>query len=70
MRRPPLKDRVNSDEEQCSLCWMRIESELWGTEVAPLAIGPVVEVITSDPVDIAQVAATVRSLLTNEPDLT
>ena len=46
---------------------LRIESELWGSEVAPLDVGPLVEVDTSGPVDTAQVAASVRSLLTDEP---
>ena len=45
---------------------LRIEAELWGSEVAPLGVGPLIEVNTSEPVDIAQVAASVRSLLTDE----
>ena len=45
---------------------LRIEAELWGSEVAPLGVGPLVQVNTGEPVDTAQVAASVRSLLADE----
>ena len=41
----------------------RSEEELWGSEVAALGVGPLVEVDTSGPVDIARAAAAVRSAL-------
>ena len=41
----------------------REESELWGSEVAPLGLGPLLEVDTSAAVDVAEVAAAVRSML-------
>ena len=41
----------------------RTETELWGVEVAPLGVGPLVEVTTTDPVDIAHVATMVRHAL-------
>ena len=41
----------------------RTETELWGVEVAPLGVGPLVEVTTIDPVDTAQVATMVRNAL-------
>lgn len=42
---------------------LRGEAELWGEEVAPLGVGPLLEVDTSGPIDVAGVAAAVRSLL-------
>ena len=42
---------------------LRTEEELWGAEVAPLGVGPLVEVDTTVPVDIAHVAEAVRSAL-------
>ena len=42
---------------------LRSEEELWGQDVAPLGIGPLVEVDTSGPVDLALLADEVRSLL-------
>ncbi|TGN62707.1 hypothetical protein EXE59_01115 [Nocardioides eburneiflavus] len=44
---------------------LREESELWGSEVAPLGLGPLIEVDTSAVVDVAGVAAAVRSALTS-----
>lgn len=43
---------------------VRAEAELWGAEVAPLGVGPLLEVDTADPVDVPRAAASVRSLLT------
>ena len=43
---------------------LRAEDELWGQDVAPLGVGPLLEVDTSAPVDVARIAASVRSLLT------
>lgn len=41
----------------------RDEDELWGAEVAPLGLGPLVEVETTGAVDVPAVAASVRALL-------
>jgi predicted kinase len=41
----------------------REESELWGSEVVPLGLGPLLEVDTSGYVDVAGVATAVRSVL-------
>lgn len=40
----------------------RSSSELWGGEVAPLGLGPVLDVDTSGPVDVAEVAMSCRAL--------
>lgn len=42
---------------------LRTEEELWGGEVAPLGVGPLVEVDTAQPVDLRAVADEVRSRL-------
>ena len=42
----------------------RSDQELWGEPLRPLGLGPVVEVDTSGPADIAQLAATVAQVLT------
>lgn len=42
---------------------LRDGSELWAEEVAPLGLGPLIEVDTSGDVDVAEVAAVVRSAL-------
>lgn len=42
---------------------LRTEDELWGREVAPLGVGPLLEVDTDGPVDISEVVAEVRLLL-------
>ena len=42
----------------------RTDAELWGVEVAPLGVGPLVEVDTSGPVDVTALAELVRSALT------
>jgi predicted kinase len=49
------------DERQ--LDGLRSSSELWGDEVAPLGLGHVLDVDTSGPVDVAEVAAACRTLL-------
>ena len=41
----------------------REEDELWGAEVAPLGLGPLLEVDTSGTVDVPALAATVRAAL-------
>lgn len=41
----------------------RTESELWGEEVPPLGLGPLLEVDTSGPIDMVEMAASIRSLL-------
>ncbi|MGZ4472801.1 MAG: AAA family ATPase [Nocardioidaceae bacterium] len=43
---------------------LRTESELWGTEVAPLGVGPLVEVSTAEPVDVVALANHIRSMVT------
>lgn len=40
----------------------RTEAELWGEEVAPLGVGPLVTVDTTGPVDVPALAAEVRRL--------
>jgi predicted kinase len=52
-----VRDRRHLDD-------LRDEAELWGEEVAPLGLGPLLEVDTSGAVDVAEVATAVRSLLT------
>jgi len=42
---------------------LRSEDELWGEQVPPLGIGPLLSVDTSQPVDVAAVAARVRGLV-------
>jgi hypothetical protein len=42
----------------------RTDVELWGAEVAPLGVGPLLEVDTSGPVDVGSLAGLVRSALT------
>jgi hypothetical protein len=46
---------------------VRSEEELWGTEVAPLGVGPLLEVDTAGPVDIAALADRVRSAVPAPP---
>jgi predicted kinase len=43
---------------------LREEAELWGSDVEPMGLGPLIEVDTSGCVDVAEVAAAVRSVLT------
>lgn len=43
---------------------LREEAELWGESVAPLGVGPLIEVDTSGPVDVGALAASVRGELT------
>jgi len=43
----------------------RSEAELWGRPVAPLGVGPLLEVDTSVPVDVAVLAQRVRSALSS-----
>lgn len=42
---------------------LRSHSELWGREVPPLGVGQVLDVDTSGPVDVREVAASCRELL-------
>ena len=49
--------------DQRHLDGLRDEAELWGEEVAPLGLGPLLEVDTSGAVDVVEVAAAVRSML-------
>jgi predicted kinase len=41
----------------------RTDDELWGDEIAPLGVGPLVEVDTARPVDVRPLAETIRSQL-------
>lgn len=43
----------------------RTDSELWGSEVAPLGVGPLLVVDTTDRVDVASVAERVRASLSS-----
>ena len=45
----------------------RTDDELWGAEVAPLGVGPLIEVDTAGPVDIAALATLIRSAM-DPPD--
>jgi predicted kinase len=49
--------------DQRHLDQRRTEHELWGREVAPLGVGPLLEVATHGPVNISEVVDEVRSLL-------
>lgn len=40
----------------------RTEEELWGSEVAALGVGPLIEVDTTNPVDVVALADRIRSL--------
>jgi predicted kinase len=44
----------------------RDEHELWGREVAPLDAGPLVEVDTTDPVDVRRLATQIRTAVSQE----
>jgi predicted kinase len=44
---------------------LRDEDELWGHEVQPLGVGPLIEVDTTEPVDVRQLAARIRSAVTD-----
>lgn len=44
---------------------LRDEDELWGHEVEPLGVGPLIEVDTTEPVDVRQLAARIRSEVTD-----
>lgn len=45
---------------------LRTEAELWGSEVPPLGVGPLVEVDTSGPVDVSSLADTIRFALAED----
>ena len=40
---------------------LRDEHELWGSEVAPLGVGPLIEVDTTEPVDVRRLATQIRA---------
>jgi predicted kinase len=52
--------RVRDDRH---LDHLRTEDELWGRDVAPLGVGPLLEVATAQSVDIAEIGKQVRFLL-------
>jgi predicted kinase len=62
--RARYRDRVRDERH---LDRLRIEAELWGSDVAPLGVGPLVEVNTVEPVNSAKVADAVRSVLAHGP---
>jgi predicted kinase len=51
------------DRDSRHLDHLRSEEELWGGEVSPLGVGPLIEVDTSHPVDLPGLAEQVRSHL-------
>ena len=58
--------RARSRDER-HLDRMRTGAELWDDEVAPLGVGPLVEVTTTGPVDTAALAGELRSALQAVP---
>ncbi len=60
LARERYRDRLRDERH---LDRAREEEDLWGSEVAPLGVGPLVEVMTINPVDIAQLASHVQSAL-------
>lgn len=52
--RMPTRDARHLDD-------LRTDEELWGEEVAPLGVGPLVQVDTGGPVDVPAVARRVRA---------
>ncbi|MFL6135982.1 MAG: AAA family ATPase [Nocardioidaceae bacterium] len=55
---------ANRIRDERHLDVLRSEAELWGQEVAPLGIGPLVEVDTTGPVDVEHLASVIRTALT------
>jgi predicted kinase len=55
--RARYQDRVRDNRH---LDHLRTEEELWGREVPPLGVGPLLKIDTARPVDIAEVAEQVR----------
>jgi predicted kinase len=53
----------NRVRDERHLDHLRTEDELWGREVAPLGVGPLLEVATDSPVNISEVVDEVRLLL-------
>jgi predicted kinase len=45
---------------------LRTEDELWGADVPPLGVGPLIEIDTEQPVDIAALARRVRSAMESQ----
>ncbi|HSE08043.1 MAG TPA: AAA family ATPase [Nocardioidaceae bacterium] len=60
LARKRYHERVRDDRH---LDRLRTEEELWGREVAPLGVGPVLAVDTAEPVDVPALAERVRFLL-------
>ena len=52
------------DRDQRHLDHRRTDAELWGAEIVPLGVGPLLDVDTSGPVDVASLAELVHSALT------
>ena len=46
---------------------LRTEDELWGADVLPLGVGPLIEVDTAEPVDDAALAEAIRSAIGRTP---
>ncbi|HYO32934.1 MAG TPA: AAA family ATPase [Nocardioidaceae bacterium] len=47
---------------------LRTETELWGTEVPPLGVGPLMVVNTEEPVDVAALADVVKATVIDAPE--
>ena len=60
LARERYRERVRDDRHLDDL---RSEEELWGREVAPLGVGPLIEVDTAEPVDVPALADEIRSCL-------
>lgn len=60
LARERYRERARDDRY---LDHLRSEEELWGREVAPLGVGPLVEVDTAEPVDIPALADQIRAHL-------
>jgi predicted kinase len=60
--RTRLRDERHLDQ-------LRTEAELWGSDVAPLGVGPLVEVTTNGPLDIAELATSLRAALSDSSSI-
>lgn len=54
--------RTRASDERHLDAW-RSEDELWGEEVRPLGVGPLITVATNEPVDVAALASRVTALV-------
>ena len=58
--RQRYRDRVRDERH---LDAQRTEEELWGADVAPLGVGPLIAVDTTGPVDVPALAARIRAVV-------